>query len=88
MELALNLIGGHGGPPESLVKVVGGGLGDELGDVEGGTVLNDLPLNKLGKFGHGVVGRAVELKSLANGALVVQHQLKGVSDLGGLEGVG
>lgn len=61
-----------------------GRLGNELGDVQRGAVLDDFPVDKLSNLGHGVVGGTVKLKGLANSALVVQHQLKGVSNLRGL----
>lgn len=71
-------------PPESLVEQVRSRLGDELGDVQRGAVLDDFPVDKLSNLGHGIVGRAVKLIGLADTALIVQHQLKGVSNLRGL----
>lgn len=85
VERAFDLVAAHNRPPESLVDVMGGGLCNGLGDADGGAVLDNLTVHKLSNLAHGVVGRSVKLEGLANGALVVQHQLKGVSDLGSLK---
>lgn len=84
-ELALDLIGRHGVPPEVLVEVVGEGFEDGLGDVYVGALLDDFTVHQLGDLRGGVVLRTVELEGLANGAVVVQHLLKGSTDVNGLE---
>lgn len=83
--LTLHLIGGHGVPPQSLVKVEGEGLEELLGHVDASALLDDLGVDKLGNLGSRVFLGAVELKGLADGALVVQHALQGASDIDSLE---
>lgn len=82
--LTLNLIGGHGVPPKILVEVEGQGLEELLGNVDAGTLLDDLGVDKLGDLGTRVLLGAVELVGLANGAVVVQHALQSASDIGSL----
>lgn len=84
-ELALDLVGGHGVPPEVLVEVVGEGLEESLGHVNMGALLDDFTVHQFGNLGGGVVLGTVELEGLANGAVVVQHLLEGSTDINGLE---
>lgn len=84
-EFALDLVRGHGVPPEVLVEVVGEGLEESLGHVDVGALLDDFAVHELGNLGGGVVLGTVELEGLANGAVVVQHLLEGGTDVNGLE---
>jgi hypothetical protein len=71
-------------PPKILVEVEGQGLEELLGNVDAGTLLDDLGVDKLGDLGTRVLLGAVELVGLANGAVVVQHALQSASDIGSL----
>lgn len=87
-ELALHLVGGHGVPPEVLVEVVGEGLENGLGDVDVSALLDDFTVHQLGDLRGGVVLGTVELESLTNRAVIVQHLLEGSTDVNGLERAG
>lgn len=84
-ELALDLVGGHGVPPEVFVEVVGEGLEEGLGNVNVGALLDDFTVDQLGNLRGGVVLGTVELEGLTNGAVIVQHLLKGGTDVNGLK---
>ena len=80
-ELTLNLIGGHGVPPEELVEVVSQGLQDGLGEVDVAALLDDFTVNQLGDLRSRVVLRTVQLVSLTGGGVVVQHSLKTLTNV-------
>lgn len=80
-KLALHLVGRHGVPPEKLVEVVGSRLHQDLGNIEMAAVLDDLAVNQLGNLRHGVVLRAVQLKSLTSRGVIMQHALESSSDI-------
>lgn len=84
MEFPLDLIGRRGVPPQVLVKVVGEGLQNRLGEVEVAALLDNLTVHQLGDLGSRVVLGAVELVGLTNRALVVQHQLQSSANIDGL----
>lgn len=82
--LTLDLVSGHGVPPEILVEVEGKGLEESLGNVDAGALLDDLSVDKRGDLRTRVLLGAVELEGLTDGALVVQHALQSASDIGSL----
>lgn len=86
-ELPLHLVGGHGGPPDELVQVVGQGLQGALGDVDVAAVLDDFAVDQLGNLGGRVVLGAVKLIGLTGGRVVVEHELEGSTDVDGLYSV-
>ena len=86
-ELALDLVGRQGVPPQVLVDVVGEGLEEGLGDVDVAALLDDFAVDQLGNLGGGVVLGAVKLVGLTGGAVVVQHALERATDINGLDWV-
>lgn len=83
-ELALNLVSGHGRPPQVFVEVVSSGLKNGLGKVDMAAVLDDFLVDNLGKLGSRVLLGTVELKGLRSSVVIVQHALKSSSDINDL----
>lgn len=84
-ELALDLVRGHGVPPDVLVEVVGERLEDGLGDVDVTALLDNFAVDELGNLGGRVVLGSVKLVCLTGGGIVVQHALQSGSDVNGLD---
>jgi hypothetical protein len=83
-ELALNLVGGENGPPESLVQEAGCRLENTLGEVDVAAVLDDFLINQLGDLCCRVVGWAVQLVGLGCGAVILEHDLQRLTHINSL----
>lgn len=86
VELALDLVGGADGPPESLVQHAEHGLDHRLGHVDVAAGLHDFLVDQRGDLLHAVLLGAVELEGLAGGAVVVADDLEGFADVNGVDG--
>ena len=81
VELALNLIGRHDGPPKSLVQDTGNGLEKHLGHIDVAPPLVDFAVNHLRDFSGSVGLGTVKLKSLGSSVVVEEHLLKSLANI-------
>ena len=84
MELALDLVRGADGPPQSLVQHAQHGLDRGLGHVDVAAGLHDLLVDHGRDLLHAVLLGAVELEGLAGGRVVVADDLEGLADVDGV----
>lgn len=81
VELALNLVGRHDVPPQSLIDDGSRRLEDGFGHVDVSALLEDLTVNQLGDFSHGVLLGTVKLESLGGSVVVPEHLLQSLTDI-------
>lgn len=86
VELALNLVGGAEGPPQSPVQDTKKGLHHGFGQVDVTALLDDLTVDKLRNLLHAVLLGAVELEGLAGGRVVVADLLECLTDVDDVDG--
>lgn len=85
-ELSLNLLLRHDVPPDQLVQPVRDGLEDGARHVDVAAVLDDFLVDELGNLLGGVELRSVEFEGLGRGAIVVEHLLERMTDVGSVDG--
>ena len=87
VELTLNLIGRHDGPPKGLVHETSDGLQNLLRNIDMAPPLVDLAVNHLGDLSGAVGLGAVKLVSLGSSRIVEEHLLKSLTNVDDLKGV-
>lgn len=85
VELTLNLIGRHDGPPKGLVQDTGDRLEDLLGHIHVAPPLVDFAVNHLGDLSGSVGLGTVELKSLRSSVVVPEHLFKSLANINHLK---
>ena len=81
VELPLDLVGRHHGPPDRLVHNPGHGLQDRLGDIDVPPLLEDFAVDHLGDLLGGVVRGSVELICLRRRRVVKEDGLESLTDI-------
>ena len=71
-------------PPEQLVEVVRDGLEQSFGDVDMASPVDNLFIDELGDFGHGIVRWPIDLESLTGSSIIECYLLKSCTDVDGL----
>jgi len=85
VELPLNLVGRHDGPPQRLVDKSGNRLENLLGHVDVPALLHDFPVDHLGDLGSRVLLGAVELIRLRGSAVVQANLLERLTNIDNLQ---
>lgn len=85
VELTLNLIGRHDGPPEGLVHNTSNRLENPLGHIDVAPLLVDFAVNHLGDLSGRVGLGAVKFKGLGSSVIVEEHLFKSLANVDHLE---